>query len=49
MLKYHLYYFDARMRGEVARYLFQLSGEAYQDVRIGFADWPKFKADESES
>lgn len=43
MPSYKLYYFNARGRMEPARFLFQLSGVPYEDVRIERDDWPKHK------
>ncbi|GMT07395.1 hypothetical protein PENTCL1PPCAC_29569 [Pristionchus entomophagus] len=39
MVKYRLIYFNLRARGEVARQLFALAGEPFEDVRVEFDDW----------
>ena len=43
MGKYKLVYFDARARAEVARMLFKLAGEEFEDKRIKEDAWPEFK------
>ena len=44
MAEYKLYYFNSKGRAEVARYIFALAGQHYEDVRIPKEDWPKYKA-----
>ena len=39
-----LVYFDAEARGEVARILLAAGNIDYEDSRISFAEWPKYKA-----
>ena len=39
-----LVYFDAEARGEVARILLAAGNIHYEDSRISFAEWPKYKA-----
>lgn len=43
--KYTLYYFDARGRGEVARWLFAQAGVPYEDVRLGGEKWKAKKSE----
>ena len=43
MGKYKLVYFDGRGRAEVARMLFKLAGEEFEDKRITQDAWPEFK------
>ncbi|BFZ22263.1 hypothetical protein BsWGS_25302 [Bradybaena similaris] len=43
MPKYKLTYFDSRGRGEPCRLLFVLAGQEFEDVRIPFQEWSKFK------
>jgi hypothetical protein len=45
--KYKLSYFNIRGRGEVVRWLLELSGVPYEDVRIEMQDWPKLKESKS--
>jgi glutathione S-transferase len=42
---YRLIYFPLKGRGEVSRILFLLAGQAFEDVRIDFGDWPKIKGE----
>ena len=43
MGKYKLVYFDGRGRAEVARMLFKLAGEEFEDKRIKEDAWPEYK------
>lgn len=43
MVEYTFYYFNIRGRGELIRLMFQLTGKKFQDKRIEFKDWPKYK------
>lgn len=43
MASYKLYYFNFRAKAEVARLLFALAGQTYEDVRFEREDWPKHK------
>ncbi|CAJ0564186.1 unnamed protein product, partial [Mesorhabditis spiculigera] len=43
MSTYKLTYFPLRARAEVARQLFALAGQKFEDVRVPFEDWPKVK------
>ena len=45
MAEYKLYYFNSKGRAEVARLIFALAGQHYDDIRIAKEDWPKHKAD----
>ena len=44
MTSYKLTYFRGTGRAEVARMLFALAGEKYEDCRISPEDWPKLKS-----
>lgn len=44
MSQYKLTYFNLRGRGEVARLLFAVAGQKYEDERIEFSKWPEIKA-----
>ena len=41
---YKLHYFNMRGRAEVARFLFAISGQEYEDIRIEKDDWVNQKA-----
>jgi len=43
MASYKLTYFDGRGRGELARLLFAVGGQKYEDIRIERAKWPEVK------
>ena len=43
MVKYTLFYFDARGRAETARMLFKLAGVEFTDERYSQENWPKVK------
>lgn len=44
--KYKLIYFELKGKAETARLLFDLAGQNYEDVRVGFDEWfKKTKAD----
>ncbi|XP_064390334.1 glutathione S-transferase-like [Halichondria panicea] len=43
MPSYKLYYFPARARGEVSRFIFKQAEVDFEDVRVGGEDWVKFK------
>ena len=43
-MSYKLYYFDARGRAEISRFIFAYAGQDYEDVRFSKDDWPKYKA-----
>ena len=43
MMKYILFYFDARGRAETARMLFKLAGVEFTDERYNSETWPKVK------
>ena len=45
MTKYKLIYFNFRGRAEVARHLFDLAGQEFEDKRLSFDEWRSFKAD----
>jgi len=40
---FKLYYFNIKALAEPIRYLFAYGGQAYEDVRVERADWPKLK------
>ncbi|KAH9496333.1 Glutathione S-transferase 1 [Bulinus truncatus] len=44
MPSYKLTYFNARGRAELARVLFVLGGQEFEDERIQMQDWPSLKA-----
>ena len=44
MSVYRLHYFNMRGRGELARILFAIGGQEYEDVRIERDQWPNLKA-----
>jgi prostaglandin-H2 D-isomerase / glutathione transferase len=39
MSKYKLYYFDTRGRGEIARLIFLVAGEPFEDIRYDKSQW----------
>ncbi len=43
MVKYTLYYFDARGRAELSRMLFALANVDYEDVRVEQDEWKNSK------
>ncbi|KAJ8022783.1 putative glutathione S-transferase 5 [Holothuria leucospilota] len=43
MPTYKLTYFNAKARGETARWIFALAGQEYEDNRIDLKDWPEVK------
>ncbi|EDV18919.1 uncharacterized protein TRIADDRAFT_34453 [Trichoplax adhaerens] len=45
MPSYRLTYFEARGRGEIARYLFALADIPYLDIRVNLKKWKKIKGD----
>ncbi len=45
MVKYKLYYFDARGRAELSRMLFALAHVDYEDIRVEADEWQKLKTD----
>ena len=45
MAQYKLIYYNLRGRAEVARFLFAVAGQKYEDFRFERNDWPKYKAD----
>jgi glutathione S-transferase len=44
MAEYKLYYFNSKGRAEVARYIFALADQQYEDIRFEKEDWPNHKA-----
>lgn len=42
-----LYGFDFHGRSEPARMLYFLGGEKFEDHRVAFSDWPKYKEGQS--
>lgn len=45
MTEYKLMYFNGRGLGELTRYIFAVAGQDYEDHRIEFGDWSKYKED----
>ena len=43
MVKYKLYYFDARGRAELSRMLFALANVDYEDIRVDSDEWVNLK------
>ena len=43
MVSYKLIYFNGRGLAEVARLIFAVAGEKYEDFRFERADWPNHK------
>ena len=43
MIRYKLYYFNARGRAEIIRMIFAVAGQEFDDIRVDFADWPSIK------
>jgi len=43
MASYKLIYFNACGRGEIIRWLFELAGQKYEDVRLTEEEWQKLK------
>nr|QUF59395.1 glutathione S-transferase GSTS1/2-1 [Brachionus angularis] len=43
MVQYKLYYFNAKGRAELARYIFTAAGQQYEDVRVERDQWPEHK------
>lgn len=43
MVEYKFYYFNARGRGELIRYVFAAAGQKYEDVRFSREEWPQHK------
>ena len=43
MTKYKLYYFKARGRAELVRFVFAQAGVPYEDIRLSGEQWAKFK------
>jgi glutathione S-transferase len=43
MVKYKLYYFDARGRAELSRMLFALANVDYEDIRVDADEWVNLK------
>lgn len=44
MSKYTLYYFDITGLGEPVRYFLHYCGVPFEDKRLTFEEWPKYKA-----
>ncbi|KAK2140427.1 hypothetical protein LSH36_1353g00034 [Paralvinella palmiformis] len=45
MPKYKITYFNGTGRAEIARWMFALAGQDYEDHRVSREDWQKIKAD----
>jgi glutathione S-transferase len=45
MSTYKLYYFNGRGRAEVARFIFAIAGQKYEDIRYERDQWPAHKAE----
>ena len=45
MSTYKLYYFNARGRGEVARLIFTVAGQKFEDIRYEQSEWASHKAE----
>ncbi|VDO85500.1 unnamed protein product [Heligmosomoides polygyrus] len=43
MVHYKLIYFNGRGAAEIIRQLFVIAGKEYEDVRLTFEEWPKYK------
>ena len=41
---YKLHYFDARIRGELIRWVLSYGGQEFEDVRVKPENWPALKA-----
>ena len=46
MSSYKLYYFPARGRAELSRFVFAQAGVEYEDVRLAGEEWGKLKPGE---
>lgn len=44
MSSYKLTYFNLTGLGESIRFLLSYGGAKFEDVRLSFEDWPKYKA-----